>query len=227
MTDDRLAVSDLRKTYAPVEALRGVSLSFDTGGVHCLAGPNGSGKSTLFRVLLGLAPATSGTVTRPAGNVVGAGFQEPAFYDSLTVAENIDVFGALSGASDEEWIETVLEVFALDSVRHRRAGDLSGGFAKQLDLTLAVLKRPRYLLLDEPLADLDHVSTEALLEFLSAYAASGNAVVVSSHRIEEFAPAVDRLTVLYDGKIARDVRRDEETEPIPQIYRDAIDAAMD
>jgi len=217
-----LAVRDVRKEYGQITALDGVSLAFEPGEVHCVAGPNGSGKSTLFRLLLGLAAPTSGTIERPDRNVVGAGFQEPAFYDSLTVEENVDVFAALSGAPEDEWIEAVIGTFELPTVRHRQAGALSGGFAKQLDLALALLKRPEYLLLDEPLADLDDVAQTALRSFLGEYAAAGNAVVVSSHRIDEFAGAIDRLTVLYRGTVVRD-ERDVAGAEIKEIYRDSIE----
>jgi ABC-2 type transport system ATP-binding protein len=214
---------DLTKSYADVRALDGVSVSLATGEVHCLAGPNGSGKSTVFRILLGLTRPDSGTVTRPARSLVGAGFQEPAFYDSLTVAENVDTFGRLSGTPGEAWVDRVVDVFELEQMWTRRAGDLSGGFAKQLDLALALLKRPTYVLLDEPLADLDDVSTGSLLGFLDDYAESGNAVVLSSHRIEEIGPVVDRLTVMRDGTVRRRVRDTSENESIAEIYRDAVE----
>jgi ABC-2 type transport system ATP-binding protein len=229
MPEDTIAVTDVHKSYGAVEALRGVSLEVEPGLVHCLAGPNGSGKSTLFRIMLGLTQPTAGTVTRPAGNVVGAGFQEPAFYGSLTVAENLDVFGALSGTPGEEWVEEVVDVFELDRVRHRIAGDLSGGFSKQLDLALGLLKRPSVLLLDEPLADLDDLNQRSLLAFLREYAAAGNAVVISSHRIDELGPAIDRLTVVYDGEITREQYRsdDENQAPIGEVYRETIDRVSD
>lgn len=225
---DRLAVEDVRKSFGPVDALDGVSLTIDTGGVHCLAGPNGSGKSTLFRILLGLTPPTAGAVTRPGDATIGAGFQEPAFYDSLTVTENLDVFAALSGTPGDGWVERVLDVFELDRVAHRQAGDLSGGFAKQLDLALALLKRPTYLLLDEPLADLDDVATASLLDFLGEYAEMGNAVVVSTHRIEEFGPLVDRLTVMYEGTVRRDERGPSLSDTsAAEMYRETIAQATE
>lgn len=227
MNGDRLAVTDVRKAYDSVEALRGVSLEVETGGVHCLAGPNGSGKSTLFALMLGLSPPTEGTVTRPPRERLGAGFQEPAFYDSLTVAENIDVFGALSGTAGDAWVEQVVDVFELERVLHRRAGDLSGGFSKQLDLALSMLKRPAYLLLDEPLADLDDLNARSLLAFLAEYAEAGNAVLISSHRIEEIGHVVERLTVMYDGRIEHDEAYDDGQVSIEDIYRETIDRVSD
>lgn len=222
---DRFAVENLTKDYGPVVAVKGVDLSIEPGDVHCLAGPNGSGKSTLIRVLLGLTRPTKGSVSRPDSDRIGAGFQEPAFYDGLTVRENLDVFRAIAGDPDFEWVKEVIEVFKLPQVLHRRASELSGGYSKQLDLALSLLKEPDFLVLDEPLADLDDVTRESLLAFLEAYAAAGNAVVVSSHRIDAFASVLDRLTVMHDGEIVLDERREniDGTETIKRVYRDAIE----
>ena len=221
---DEFFVSEMVKDYGPVVAVDGIDLSIEPGIVHCIAGPNGSGKSTLLGVMLGLIRPTDGTVVRPASDRIGAGFQEPAFYDSLTVKENLDVFRTLAGDPDFEWVKEIVEVFNLSQVFHRQASELSGGYSKQLDLTLALLKSPDFLLLDEPLADLDDVTRESLLDFLEEYAAEGNAVVVSSHRIDAFAPTLDRLTVMHEGEIVLDGRREEidGTERIKRVYRNAI-----
>lgn len=221
---DRFTVENLTKDYGPVVAVDSVDLSIEPGVVHCLAGPNGSGKSTLLGVLLGLVRPTEGKVVRPASDRIGASFQEPAFYDDLTVRENLDVFRALAGDPDIEWVKEIVEVFKLSRVFHRRAAELSGGYSKQLDLALGLLKSPDFLLLDEPLADLDDVTRESLLEFLEGYAAEGNAVVVSSHRIDAFASVLDRLTVMHEGNIVLDGRREEidGTETIRRVYREAI-----
>jgi len=221
-----LAVERVSKDYGPVLALDDVSLSVDPGELHCLAGPNGSGKSTLFRVFLGLTRPTSGDVTRPPNGQLGTSFQEPAFYPSLTVGENIEVFRGLAGNPDLEWVRRVVRVFNLPKVLERRAGDLSGGYSKQLDLALGLLNEPEYLLLDEPLTDLDDVTTESLLSFLEEYVEAGNAVLVSSHRIAEFASALDRLTVMDGGRVVYDERREaiDGTDPkqIERVYRQVI-----
>lgn len=219
-----LEVQDVSKDYGPVVALEQVNLSVRPGELHCLAGPNGSGKSTLIRILLGLTRPSSGTVRRPDSGQIGTSFQEPAFYGSLTVGENLDVFRALAGDPELEWVKRVIDVFDLSTVLHRKAADLSGGYSKQLDLALSLLNEPRYLLLDEPLTDLDDVTTESLLSFLESYAEAGNAVVVSSHRIAEFAPTLDRLTVMDGGRVIFDERRDsiDGTDEIERVYRSAI-----
>ncbi|WP_136688012.1 ABC transporter ATP-binding protein [Halorhabdus amylolytica] len=223
-TEPTLAVEDLRREYGPITALDDVSLAVRPGQVHCLVGPNGSGKTTLFRTLLGLITPTEGHLRRPEATV-GVGFQRPVYYPDLTVEENLDVFARLMDAPRDGWRKRVVEVLGLERVGHRQAGDLSGGFRKKLDLALAVLKRPRFLLLDEPLSDLDDVTQNRLLEFLSEYAEGGNAVLVSTHRIEDFATVLDRLTILDGGRIVLDRSRAELTdrdESMTGIYTELV-----
>jgi ABC-2 type transport system ATP-binding protein len=135
---------------------------------------------------------------------VGCGFQQPNFYPDLTVAENIDVFARMMGGVDDEWRETLVAELRLERALKRTAADLSGGFARKLDLALAMLDRPEYLLLDEPLGALDDVSKARLLEFLDSYTDDGNTVLVSTHHVEEFEQYVDRVTVMHRGQVVED-----------------------
>jgi ABC-type multidrug transport system ATPase subunit len=112
-----IELDGVRKEYGDVVAVRDVSLSVGGGQFHCLIGPNGSGKTTLFRLLLGLARPTAGTLSVPDG-AVGCGFQRPNFYPDLTVRENLTVFASLVGSPGREWRETVV-----DELRLRRAMD--------------------------------------------------------------------------------------------------------
>ena len=202
-----LELDGVRKTYGDVEAVDGVSLRIGGGQFHCLLGPNGSGKTTLLRLLLGLTNPTAGSVSGPDG-AVGCGFQEPNFYPGLTVRENIEVFASLVGAHDGEWRRRLVSQLRLERALDRPAADLSGGFARKLDLALALLNRPEYLLLDEPLGALDDVSKDRLLALLADYA-DGHTVVVSTHHVTDFEPFVDRVTVMHEGAVVVD--RDRAT----------------
>lgn len=199
----RIQLTDVTKTYGDTTALNEVSLTIPPGEFHCLVGPNGSGKTTLFNILLGLTRPTTGDVTVPAEEV-NCGFQQPRHYPSLTVAENLRVFADLTGCPSTDWRETVISGLGLDRVRDRRAGDLSGGYAKALDLALALVNRPRFLLLDEPLADLDDATKIELLSFLDTYCTDNRTVFVSTHNVEVFADVVTRLTILDRGDIVFD-----------------------
>lgn len=201
--DDRIVLDSVSKRYGDLLALDDVSLRIGGGQYHCLVGPNGSGKSTILRLILGLTDATSGTVSIPPV-AIGCGFQQPNFYPDLSVRENLDIFGRLAGADDPDWRKHVVETLRLERALHRRAGALSGGFARKLDLALALLAQPEILLLDEPLGALDDVSTVRFLDFLQEYNERGHTILFATHRITEFEADLDRITVMHRGEILFD-----------------------
>ena len=217
---DGFAVEGVTKHYDGVTALSGVSVDVEVGSFHGLVGPNGSGKTTLFHLLSGLARPTGGRVRRPPVPV-GVGFQVPRFYPDLTVRENLSVFRSFAAdPPPADWTETLLEELRLDPAAHRKASDLSGGFRTKLDLALAMVKRPTFLLLDEPLTDVDDHSRRRIISFLSTYPGEDRCVVVSTHNVEAFGPAFDRVTVLVDGAVAFD--GPAEDDAIAQ-YRAALE----
>ena len=222
-TVDPIRVEGLRKRYGDVLALDDVDVTVDPGSFHCLVGPNGSGKTTLLRTLLGLVEPTLGEVSVPDVRL-GTAFQRPSHYDDLTVAENLEVFGTLAGAAPD-WSATVVDRLGLDVVADRIAGELSGGYARKLDLALALQKEPAYLLLDEPLGDLDDVTKIRLLEFLGAYRDAGHGIVVSTHNLGSFAAHVDHLTIVYEGTVLFDAPReaiDLADEELQEFYVEQV-----
>jgi len=216
-----IVVDDLTKRYGSVTAVDGVSLTFSPGTVTALAGPNGSGKTTLLRAIAGLTAPTEGAVGG-ATEDVGYAFQRPNVYPDLTVAGNLDVFARMVGA-DDVWRETLVDRLRLDAVLHRRAGDLSDGFAKKLDLALAVLRAPAALLLDEPLADIDDATERRLLALLDEYRGPERTLVVTSHNLAALDGVVDRLVVLLDGRVVLD----ERTSDLDTTAQDAYAGVLD
>jgi ABC-2 type transport system ATP-binding protein len=220
-----MALDGVTKSYGNVVAVDDISLAIGGGQYHCLLGPNGSGKSTLMRLLLGLTRPNAGTIDRPQ-STISCGFQKPNFYPGLTVRENIEVFAGLVGASDREWNQTVVEQLRLDRALDRKASDLSGGYARKLDLTLALIKKPDFLLLDEPLGALDDVSKAQFLDFVADYAGNGNTVLVSTHHVTEFEDDIDRVTVMHQGTVIFDRDVDEvdlgDHASLQEYYVDAV-----
>lgn len=202
---DSIRIEGVTKSFGSVVALDDVTLQIERGTYHCLLGPNGSGKSTLLRLVLGLQRPDEGTITLPSARL-GCGFQQPNFYPGLTARENISVFAGLAGGEDSEWTQTVIEELGLQPALDRRAGDLSGGFARKLDLALALIRHPDFLLLDEPLGALDDVSKARLLSFLDSYVEHGNTVLVSTHHVTAFEPYLDRVTLMHRGSVLLDSR---------------------
>ncbi|MFB6136655.1 MAG: ATP-binding cassette domain-containing protein [Halobacteriaceae archaeon] len=218
----KIDLDGVTKRYGPVTALDDVTVQFGPGAVHCLAGPNGSGKTTVLRLAAGLTRATSGTVSAP--DAPGYAFQRPSLYPDLTVAENLDVFSELVGA-DPEWRAHLAERLRLRPARRRVAADLSDGYAKKLDLALALLKEPRVLLLDEPLADLDDLTVSRLVDLLAEYRDDRRTVVVSSHRLGRLEGLLDRLVVVRDGWVRLDRATAGLDRPVADVYADAVRTA--
>ena len=222
---ETITVEGVTRTYGDVTAVDDLSIDIGGGQYHCLLGPNGSGKSTLMRLILGLVRPDAGRIERPQTGI-GCGFQHPNFYPGLSVRENIQVFARIVGASDWDWNQTVVSELRLSRALDREASDLSGGFARRLDLALAMIKKPDFLLLDEPLGALDDVSQARLLDFLGRYAGEGNTILVSTHELTEFEPFVDRITVLHRGELVFDrTVADiplEENQSLQSYYVDTV-----
>jgi len=221
---DAIELEDVEKAYGSVRALRGVSLTFEPGGVHAVIGPNGSGKTTLFRILLGLTNPSSGTVSMPDATL-GCGFQQPQFYPGLTVGENIRTFGSLAGA-EGAWVDTVTERCGLKRLEHRIAGNLSDGLAKKLDFALALIHEPDVIVLDEPFADIDEESKPALLAFLDTYVTEERLLLLTTHQLSLFRDVLDTMTVLSRGEVVFDERVADIDDPdergLTELYVDLL-----
>ena len=219
-----IVADGVTKRYGSVTAVDDVSLTITPGTVTVLAGPNGSGKTTLLRAIAGLTAPTTGTINRPEG-AVGYAFQQPNIYADLTVAGNLDVFAQMAGA-DDAWRDSLAERLRLDAVAHRRAGDLSDGFAKKLDLALSLLRTPAVLLLDEPLADIDDATERRLLALLEEYRGPDRTIVLTSHNLDALDGLVDRLVVLLDGAVVLDERTADLSETAGEAYASVLDGRL-
>jgi ABC-type multidrug transport system ATPase subunit len=221
---DPIELDGVSKTYGDVVAVHNVSLSIEPGTYHCLLGPNGSGKSTLIRLALGLTQPDEGAVSTPE-TVVGCGFEQPNFFDDLTVYENIDIFADIVGA-DNDWLDTLGEEFGLLPFLDTRAGALSSGYARKLDLVLALMREPEFLFLDEALDALDDASEERFLEFLAEFVGEDRTVVVSTHYVPSFEPYLDRVTLMQDGDIVSDDPSDQFTAEDGDVRSQYVETAF-
>jgi ABC-2 type transport system ATP-binding protein len=194
----------------PQAALRDVTLAFQPGTLAGLIGPSGSGKSTLMRTVVGVQAHVQGRVSvlgRPAGHPslrhrVGYLTQAPSVYDDLTVADNVEVFGALLGLSRGSAVATLQDV-GLADVAGRRVSALSGGQRARVGLATALLGSPDVLVLDEPTVGLDPVLRSDLWALFHRIADAGSTVLVSSHVMDE-AGRCDRVVLLRAGRVLAD-----------------------
>jgi ABC-2 type transport system ATP-binding protein len=209
-----LEVSDLRHRYGDRESLRGLSFSVAQGDLFAMLGPNGGGKSTLFRIISTLMAPSSGTVEVFGHDVVkqpaearrqlGIVFQSAAIDPWLTVLENLQHHGhlyGLTGAPLARAIERALERFGLTPRAGDRAGTLSGGLRRRVELAKALLPEPKLLILDEPSSGLDPTARrDLLLELRRLRDDEGTTVVLTTHLFEEAAVA-DRVGILHEGQL--------------------------
>lgn len=200
----------LTKTYrgAAHRALDDLSLTIPRGSFVGLLGPNGAGKTTLIAILCGLASPDAGRIVLPAAAsrqaLIGLVPQELAFYPMLTVEENLAYFAAmhrLEGARRADGIERAIAIGLLDRVRTRRAGTLSGGLQRRLNLAIGVLADPQLLVLDEPTVGVDVQSRRHLHEELRRLNSAGTTVLYTSHYLDEVEHLCDQVAVIDHGRL--------------------------
>ena len=209
MTMNIIETSGLGKRYGSTWALRECTLAIPAGHVAALVGPNGAGKTTLLNLAVGLAEPTAGGITvlggQPAGSPAaldGSAFvaQDTPLYKNLSAADMLHLTRNLNRRFDQHYAETRLGELGIPL--DRKAGKMSGGQQAQLALTLALARRPRLLLLDEPVAMLDPVARhDFMATVLTAAADDGVSVLLSSHVLAELERVADYLILLSRGRV--------------------------
>ena len=209
-----LEVRGLQHSYGGTPSLRGVDLNIEAGEISALLGPNGAGKSTLVSAIVGLRTPSAGTVrvcgydvrTDPARvrSCIGLVPQELGVYPTLTVVENLTLFGELAGVTGKVLrvrIDEVLETLRLSSLADRRTGALSGGERRRVHTAAAMVHRPALLLLDEPTAGVDVETRHAMLELIKRLSDDGVAVLYATHYLQEVENLDASVTILDQGRV--------------------------
>ena len=211
-----LEASDLVAGYGTKQVLHGVSVRVEAGEIVALIGHNGAGKTTLLKTLFGLLPALGGGVRyggrpitgrRAALNVRdGLSFvpQGHGIFTDLTVGENLELGGYSVGAADPERLAAICDLFPILKERQdQRAGTLSGGQQQMLALGLALVLRPKLLLLDEPSLGLAPVLVQRVLESVQEINRRfGTAVLLVEQNVKQALRIAGRVYVMKVGQIS-------------------------
>jgi len=208
-----LDVRNVRKSFGMTEALRGITFTVQAGELFGLLGPNGAGKSTLLSIIACLSDPNAGEIyldgtplvrgdlsRRP---LIGIGTQDLAVYGELTARENLAFFGKLYGLRGGDLakrIDEVLEMTALGDRADQRVHTFSGGMKRRLNLGVAIVHRPRLLLLDEPTTGVDPQSRNHIFERVRDLNAAGLTVIYTSHYMEEVQSLCPRIAIVDHGK---------------------------
>lgn len=203
----------LVKRYKSITAVDKLNLEIRRGELFSLLGVNGAGKTTTIKMLSCLTRPTDGdafvggySITKKAEEVkrlIGVSPQETAVAPGLSVKENLELICGIHGFSKEKAQEKITELserFGLDSVLHRKAGKLSGGYGRRLSIAMALIGEPQILFLDEPTLGLDVIARRELWETIRALKGRVT-IVLTTHYMEEAEALSDRIGIMKNGRL--------------------------
>lgn len=202
-----LQIKNLTKKYKKSIVLNDVSINVRENTIYALLGPNGAGKSTTLKVISGLLKKNSGELlfnghswSRKDLIDIGALIESAPLYGNLTARENLDVINTILGLPKER-IQEVLEVVGLTETGNKKVMNFSMGMKQRLGIALAILNRPKLLILDEPTNGLDPIGIQELRELITSFPKQGITVLLSSHLLTEVAHLADDIGIISNGKI--------------------------
>ncbi|MFZ0384863.1 MAG: ABC transporter ATP-binding protein [Solirubrobacteraceae bacterium] len=197
------------RSYGEVLAVRDVSFDVERGEVFCLLGPNGAGKTTTVEILEGYRVRSGGEVSvlgfdpargeRGMRERVGIVLQQCGVQNDLSVAELLEMYGSYH--LHPRPIDEVLELVELGAKRDERAGELSGGQRRRLDLALALVGDPELIFLDEPTTGFDPAARHAAWSTIRSLCELGKTVFLTTHFMDEAQHLADRVAIMRDGEI--------------------------
>lgn len=213
---ERIKTRNLVKDYGKRRVVDAVDLEIAAGEVVGLLGPNGAGKTTSFYMIVGLVPVSGGEVFLNDIALtelpmyqrarMGLGYlpQEPSIFRKMTVAENIRAIVEtlpLSKAEQSLRVEEHLSELGLTTLANQKAFTLSGGERRRLEISRALVTRPKFLLMDEPFSGVDPISVNEVQKIILQLKKRGIGVLITDHNVRETLSIVDRAYLMHQGKV--------------------------
>jgi len=211
-----LRAEGLVKRYRRRAVVDDVHLHVSTGEIVGLLGPNGAGKTTTFYMTVGLIAPDAGRVLLDGADITrvpmykrarrGIGYlaQEPSVFRKLSVEDNIMAILETLGLPRRERkarLEELLDELGLRHLRSSKAYSLSGGERRRLEITRALVSRPKFMLLDEPFAGIDPIAVNDIQQIVADLRHRGIGVIITDHNVEQTLDIVDRAYIMYDGRV--------------------------
>lgn len=208
--------SGLEKSFKRRKVVDDVGVHVQQGEIVGLLGPNGAGKTTTFYLITGLIRPDKGKVTldgedltsapmyRRARKGIGYLAQEPSVFRKLTVEENILAILEtlkLSRQERKDRLESLLDELSIKHLRKSKAYSLSGGERRRLEITRALVTRPKFMLLDEPFAGVDPIAVHDIQTIVAGLRHRGIGVLITDHNVEQTLDIVDRAYIMFEGKV--------------------------
>ena len=221
--------------YRRRRVVNDVALRLQQGEIVGLLGPNGAGKTTTFYMIVGLIAPNAGRIVldgedisampmyRRARRGIGYLSQEPSIFRKLTVEENILAMLEtldLTRAERDARLEELLDELSIKHLRTSTAFQLSGGERRRLEITRALVTRPKFMMLDEPFAGVDPIAVHDIQTIVAGLRHRGIGVLISDHNVEQTLDIVDRAYIMFDGqvKVSGSVRDLVFDDTVADIY---------
>lgn len=205
-----IIATNVTKKFGKLTALKDVSTTCNKGQSISLIGPNGSGKTTFIKCLLGMVVPDSGFITFNKQNIsrdwkyreqIGYMPQIGRFPDNMSIAQVLDMMKDIRKKSAGQLDEELIEQFGLHTMMDKRMRTLSGGTRQKVSAALAFMFNPEVLILDEPTAGLDPVSSEILKEKIRSEKQKGKLILITSHILSDLDDIISEIIYMQDGQL--------------------------
>jgi len=204
-----IKITNITKSYGDKFALNKLSLEVKKGSIFGLLGVNGAGKTTLLSILNGLLDFDDGVVEIDGLNLKDKKQQiksfssiipqHLAFYDALSVEENLQFFASIQNASQEDY-QKAIQINSLHLLLKQKASTLSGGQKRRLNIAIGLLNNPKIIYFDEPTVGVDPQSRNEILNSIKEYKKHGITVIYTSHYMNEIEKICDEVAIIKEGK---------------------------
>ena len=226
-----ISVKNITKTFKDYKAVNNLSLEIGKGEIYGLLGSNGAGKSTTINILLGFLKPDSGNAIindidtishyNEARKYIGYISENVSLYPYLTGIENLDYFCKISGRSlSESELGQLLSECSLDSdAHHKRMETYSKGMRQKVGIAIALAKKAKVYLLDEPASGLDPLASNELSSLLQKLSSDGSAILMASHDIFRVRETCNRIGIIKKGELVKEMHTSEvSTNELENIY---------
>ncbi len=231
-----LEALNLAKSYKRREVVRDVSLSIKQGEIVGLLGPNGAGKTTCFYIIVGLVAADKGTVQlddedltaypihRRASHGLAYLPQDSSIFRTLSVENNIlailETRKDLSSSEKQEKLESLLEEFNIQHIRHNQGMSLSGGERRRTEIARTLATDPKFILLDEPFAGVDPISVSDIKQIIRHLKERNIGILLTDHNVRETLDICEKAYIVSEGQIIAEGNAETilSNEKVREVY---------
>jgi len=236
-----LRTTNLVKKFIDKEVVSNVNMNIKKGEIYGFLGPNGAGKTTIMKMIVNLIKPSSGEIEIFGERLtngdydtlkrIGSIIEYPVFYEKLTGRENLELHCEYMGYYDKSAIDRVLDLLNLKGIDNKAVSDFSLGMKQRLGIARAIITKPEFLILDEPINGLDPIGIVEIRNLLKMLSSEyGITILISSHILAEIEQIADTIGIINNGVLIQEVSmesiREQNTEYVEIITTDCISAVF-